>query len=81
MALPREPKLQSLVLGVCRMTATVGGKASIMTNSGTEDLLTCAKDDCNCLIRVERPCPHGGTIQCGCGGEMVAATAADVDRT
>lgn len=46
-----------------------------MTNATPEaQLLSCSNDDCDCLIRVERPCPHGGgAYQCACGGEMVPA--------
>ncbi len=38
------------------------------TNAGTT--LTCSNEDCNCLLRVERPCPHGDTYTCACGHPM-----------
>lgn len=55
----------------------VSGKRPPMTEQAPGNLLTCSKDDCDCLIRVERPCPHGGTLQCGCGGDMIAAIDTD----
>lgn len=36
-------------------------------------LLTCSNDDCDCLLRVERPCPHGDTYTCACGHSLEPA--------
>lgn len=30
-------------------------------------VLTCSNADCGCLLRIEKPCPHGDTYQCACG--------------
>ncbi len=62
------------------MGTVVNGQWIPMTEHAPGDLFTCAKDDCDCLIRVERPCPHGGAVQCGCGGEMVPAIAGRRDH-
>jgi hypothetical protein len=42
--------------------------------SGTA--LTCTNPNCDCLLRIERPCPHGDTYTCACGHPMTEATAA-----
>lgn len=45
-----------------------------MTNTeGTT--LTCSNEECDCLLRVERPCPHGDTYTCACGHPMQDADA------
>jgi len=36
-------------------------------------VLTCSNDDCDCLLRVERPCPHGDTYTCACGYSLEPA--------
>ncbi len=45
------------------------GKGEHMTNT-SGDTLTCSNDECDCLLRVERPCPHGATYTCACGHPM-----------
>lgn len=37
--------------------------------------MTCANPDCDCQVTIDKPCPHGEDYRCGCGGELVPATA------
>jgi hypothetical protein len=33
----------------------------------TGTVLTCTNAECDCRLRIERPCPHGDTYTCACG--------------
>jgi metallothionein len=39
----------------------------------TGTILTCTNDECACRLRIEEPCPHGGTYTCACGHPFAAA--------
>jgi hypothetical protein len=39
-------------------------------NIQTGTRLTCDNPDCDCLLTVERPCPHGDAYVCGCGHDL-----------
>lgn len=34
-------------------------------------VLRCSDPDCGCILRVEKPCPHGDDYTCACEHEMV----------
>jgi len=50
-----------------------------MSNPEPGTTLTCSNDECDCLLRVERPCPHGNTYTCACGHPMQESGAGTSD--
>ncbi len=36
--------------------------------------LTCDKPDCDCLVTIDEPCPHGDDYRCACGHQLVPAS-------
>lgn len=39
--------------------------------TGTQ--LTCTNTDCDCMLEIITPCPHGTTYTCACGHAMEQA--------
>lgn len=39
--------------------------------TGTQ--MTCTNSECNCLLEIITPCPHGSTYTCACGHPLEPA--------
>lgn len=37
--------------------------------------MTCTNPDCDCVLQIIEPCPHGSAYTCACGHELQALSS------